>query len=120
MIKRYFYLQKTDIGVQLNTNKAVYIYITLVFAHKKRATYWLLFLYLYTQVTSIYLIHSEVTALNSRKTTKRNSELFPNSLTQEVGSVTRSQRASVLSSQTLLTILNVEPLYLRIVAVPEN
>ncbi len=46
VIKRYFYLQKTDIGIQLNTNKAVYIYITLVFAHKKRATYWLLFLIL--------------------------------------------------------------------------
>ncbi len=120
VIRRYFYLQKTDISIQLNTKKAVYIYITLVFTHKKRATYWLLFLYLYTQVTSIYLIHSEVTALNSRKTTKRNSELFPSSLTQEVGSVTRSQRASVLSSQTLLTILNVEPLYLRIVAVPKN
>ncbi len=44
VIRRYFYLQKTDIGIQLNTNKAVYIYITLVFAHKKRATYWLLFL----------------------------------------------------------------------------
>ncbi len=75
---------------------------------------------LYTQVTSICLIQSEVTELNSRKTTKRNSELFPSCLTQEVGSVTRSQRASVLSSQTLLTILNVEPLYLRIVAAPEN
>ncbi|PSW56317.1 hypothetical protein C0W50_13700 [Photobacterium leiognathi subsp. mandapamensis] len=47
--------------------------------------------------------------MNSRKTTKRNSELFPSCMTQEVGSVTRSQRASVLSSQTLLTILNVEP-----------
>ncbi|PSW66773.1 hypothetical protein C0W88_00960 [Photobacterium leiognathi subsp. mandapamensis] len=46
VIKRYFYLQKTDIGIQLNTNKAVYIYIVLVFAHKKRATYWLLFLIL--------------------------------------------------------------------------
>ncbi len=46
VIKRYFYLQKTDIGIQLNTNKAVYIYIILVFAHKKRATYWLLFLIL--------------------------------------------------------------------------
>ncbi len=74
----------------------------------------------YTQVTSICLIQSEVTELNSRKATKRNSELFPSCLTQEVGSVTRSQRASVLSSQTLLTILNVEPLYLRIVAAPEN
>ncbi|PSW45096.1 hypothetical protein C0W40_06530 [Photobacterium leiognathi subsp. mandapamensis] len=62
-------------------------------------------------MTSICLIQSEVTELNSRKTTKRNSELFPSCLTQEVGSVTRSQRASVLSSQTLLTILNVEPLY---------
>ncbi|PSV84019.1 hypothetical protein CTM94_07435 [Photobacterium leiognathi] len=71
-------------------------------------------------MTSRYLIQSEVTELNSRKTTKRNSELFPSCLTQEVGSVTRSQRASVLSSQTLLTILNVEPLYLRIVAAPEN
>ncbi|PSV09651.1 hypothetical protein C0W93_14705 [Photobacterium leiognathi subsp. mandapamensis] len=50
--------------------------------------------------------------MNSRKTSKRNSELFPSCLTQEVSSVTRSQRASVLSSQTLLTILNVEPLYL--------
>ncbi|PSV84074.1 hypothetical protein CTM94_07755 [Photobacterium leiognathi] len=74
----------------------------------------------YTQVTSICLIQSEVTELNSRKTTKRNSELFPSCLTQEVGSVTRSQRASVLSSQTLLTIFNVEPLYLRIVAAPEH
>ncbi len=74
----------------------------------------------YTQATSRCLIQSEVTELNSRKTTKRNSELFPSCLTQEVGSVTRSQRASVLSSQTLLTILNVEPLYLRIVAAPEN
>ncbi len=74
----------------------------------------------YTQVTSRCLIQSEVTELNSRKATKRNSELFPSCLTQEVGSVTRSQRASVLSSQTLLTILNVEPLYLRIVAAPEN
>ncbi len=46
VIKRYFYLQKTDIGIQLNTNKTVYIYITLVFTHKKRATYWLLFLIL--------------------------------------------------------------------------
>ncbi len=46
VIKRYFYLQKTDIGIQLNTNKAVYIYIILVFTHKKRATYWLLFLIL--------------------------------------------------------------------------
>ncbi|PSV10377.1 hypothetical protein C0W93_11680 [Photobacterium leiognathi subsp. mandapamensis] len=76
---------------------------------------------LYTQVTSICLIQSEVTELNSRKTTKRNSELFPSCPTQqEVGSVTRSQKASVLSSQTLLTILNVEALYLRIVAAPEN
>ncbi|PSW55153.1 hypothetical protein CTM83_02065 [Photobacterium leiognathi subsp. mandapamensis] len=75
---------------------------------------------IYTQATSRCLIQSEVTELNSRKTTKRNSELFPSCLTQEVGSVTRSQRASVLSSQTLLTILNVEPLYLRIVAAPEN
>ncbi|PSW42521.1 hypothetical protein C0W40_16195 [Photobacterium leiognathi subsp. mandapamensis] len=74
----------------------------------------------YTQVTSICLIQSEVTELNSRKATKRNSDLFPSCLTQEVGSVTRSQRASVLSSQTLLTILNVEPLYLLIVAAPEN
>ncbi|WP_039990585.1 hypothetical protein, partial [Vibrio azureus] len=41
-------------------------------------------------------------------------------LTQEVGSVTRSQRASGLNSQTLLTILNVEPLYLQIVAAPES
>ncbi len=71
-------------------------------------------------MTSICLIQSEVTELNSRKATKRNSELFPSCLTQEVSSVTRSQRASVLSSQTLLTILNVEPLYLRIVAAPEN
>ncbi|PSW65423.1 hypothetical protein C0W88_10155 [Photobacterium leiognathi subsp. mandapamensis] len=71
--------------------------------------------WVYTQVTSICLIQSEVTELNSRKTTKRNSELFPSSLTQEVGSMTRA-----LSSQTLLTILNVEPLYLRIVAAPEN
>ncbi|PHZ60119.1 hypothetical protein CRG86_002275 [Photobacterium leiognathi] len=70
-------------------------------------------------MTSRCLIQSEVTELNSRKTTKRNSKLFPSCLTQEVGSVTRS-RASVLSSQTLLTILNVEPLYLRIVAAPEN
>ncbi len=46
VIRRYFYLQKTDIGIQLNTNKAVYIYMTLVFTHKKRATYWLLFLIL--------------------------------------------------------------------------
>ncbi len=120
VIRRYFYLQKTDIGIQLNTNKAVYIYITLVFAHKKEQPIGYSFLYLYTQVTSICLIQSEVTELNSRKTTKRNSELFPSCLTQEVGSVTRSQRASVLSSQTLLTILNVEPLYLRIVAAPEN
>ncbi|PSV23580.1 hypothetical protein C0W44_01945 [Photobacterium leiognathi subsp. mandapamensis] len=75
---------------------------------------------IYTQATSICLIQSEVTELNSRKATKRNSKLFPSCLTQEVGSVTRSQRASVLSSQTLLTILNVEPLYLRIVAAPEN
>ncbi|PHZ59110.1 hypothetical protein CRG86_016545 [Photobacterium leiognathi] len=74
----------------------------------------------YTQAASRCLIQSEVTELNSRKTTKRNSELFPSCLTQEVGSVTRSQRASVLSSQTLLTILYVEPLYLRIVAAPEN
>ncbi|PHZ59970.1 hypothetical protein CRG86_000985 [Photobacterium leiognathi] len=69
-------------------------------------------------MTSRCLIQSEVTELNSRKTTKRNSELFPSCLTQEVGSVTRSK--GVLSSQTLLTILNVEPLYLRIVAAPEN
>ncbi len=48
------------------------------------------------------------------------STLFIPKRLQEVGSVTRSQRASVLSSQTLLTILNVEPLYLRIVAAPEN
>ncbi|PSW51226.1 hypothetical protein CTM83_17710 [Photobacterium leiognathi subsp. mandapamensis] len=34
--------------------------------------------------------------------------------------MTRSQRVSVLSSQTLLTILNVEPLHLQIVAAPEN
>ncbi len=81
---------------------------------------WILITYKYTQATSICLIQSEVTELNSRKTTKRNSELFPSCLTQEVGSVTRSQRASVLSSQTLLAILNVEPLYLRIVAAPEN
>ncbi len=46
VIRRYFYLQKTDIGIQLNTNKAVYIYITLVFTHKKRATDWLLFFYI--------------------------------------------------------------------------
>ncbi|PSW64034.1 hypothetical protein C0W88_16975 [Photobacterium leiognathi subsp. mandapamensis] len=75
---------------------------------------------IYTQVTSICLSQSEVTELNSRKATKRNSELFPSCLTQEVGTVTRSQRASILSSQTLLTILNIEPLYLRIVAAPEN
>ncbi|PNQ54559.1 hypothetical protein C1141_15260 [Vibrio agarivorans] len=74
----------------------------------------------YTQVTSRCLIQSEVTESNSRKTTKRNSQLFPSCLTQEVGSVTRSQRASDLNSQTLLTILNVEPLYLRIVAAPES
>ncbi|AUI86949.1 hypothetical protein BS333_11410 [Vibrio azureus] len=75
---------------------------------------------MYTQVTSRCLIQSEVTESNSRKTTKRNSRLFPSCLTQEVGSVTRSQRASGLNSQTLLTILNVEPLYLRIVAAPES
>ncbi|PSV08522.1 hypothetical protein C0W93_18700 [Photobacterium leiognathi subsp. mandapamensis] len=34
----------------------------------------------HTQVTSICLIQSEVTELNSRKTTKRNSELFPSCL----------------------------------------
>ncbi|PHZ60423.1 hypothetical protein CRG86_004990 [Photobacterium leiognathi] len=54
------------------------------------------FLFIYTQATSRCLIQSEVTELNSRKTTKRNSELFPSCLTQEVGSVTRSQgRASL-------------------------
>ncbi|AUI86230.1 hypothetical protein BS333_07405 [Vibrio azureus] len=62
-------------------------------------------------MTSRCLIQSEVTESNSRKTTKRNNILFPSCLTQEVGSVTRSQRASALNSQTLLTILNVEPLY---------
>ncbi|MZG58665.1 hypothetical protein E5A76_19740 [Photobacterium sp. CAIM 1937] len=55
-------------------------------------------------MTSICLIQSEVTELNSRKTTKRNSELFPSCLTQEVGSVTRSQRASVLSSTLHLEV----------------
>ncbi|AUI88340.1 hypothetical protein BS333_18580 [Vibrio azureus] len=74
----------------------------------------------YTQMTSRCLIQSEVTEPNSRKTTKRNSRLFPSCLTQEVGSVIRSQRASVLNSQTLLTILNVESLYLLIVAAPES
>ncbi|AUI85567.1 hypothetical protein BS333_03835 [Vibrio azureus] len=74
----------------------------------------------YTQVTSRCLIQSEVTESNSRKTTKRNSRLFPSCLTQEVGSVTRSQRASDLNSQTLLTTLNVETLYFRIVAAPES
>ncbi|AUI88612.1 hypothetical protein BS333_20115 [Vibrio azureus] len=71
-------------------------------------------------MTSRCLIQSEVTESNSRKTTKRNSILFPSCLTQEVRSVTRSQRASDLNSQTLLTILNVERLYLRIVAAPER
>ena len=61
----------------------------------------------YTQMTSRCLIQSEVTESNSRKTTKRDSILSPSCLTQEVGSVTRSQRASDLNSQTLLTILNV-------------
>ncbi|PHZ59865.1 hypothetical protein CRG86_000160 [Photobacterium leiognathi] len=52
--------------------------------------------YKYTQATSRCLIQSEVTELNSRKATKRNSELFPSCLTQEVGSVTRSKgRASL-------------------------
>ncbi|PSW52454.1 hypothetical protein CTM83_13960 [Photobacterium leiognathi subsp. mandapamensis] len=37
--------------------------------------------FVYTQATSICLIQSEVTELNSRKTTKRNSELFPSCLT---------------------------------------
>ncbi|PSW51227.1 hypothetical protein CTM83_17715 [Photobacterium leiognathi subsp. mandapamensis] len=36
---------------------------------------------IYTQATSICLIQSEVTELNSRKTTKWNSELFPSCLT---------------------------------------
>ncbi len=45
VIRRYFYLQKTDIGIQLNTNKAVYIYITLVFTHKKEQPIGYSFLY---------------------------------------------------------------------------
>ncbi|AUI86547.1 hypothetical protein BS333_09220 [Vibrio azureus] len=48
-------------------------------------------------MTSRCLIQSEATESNSRKTTKRNSRLFPSCLTQEVGSVTRSQRASKFS-----------------------
>ncbi|AUW38346.1 hypothetical protein CU052_27475 [Vibrio harveyi] len=38
----------------------------------------------------------------------------------EIGSMTRSQRASCLVLHASLTIFDIEPLYLQIVALPEN
>ena len=56
---------------------------------------------------------------NSGKVKMLISELYPSDF-KMLDSVTRSQKASDLNSQTLLMILNVERLYLRIVTAPER